>query len=212
MKAREPINRREPINPREPTTQRIARLRRGLEPAGPLARHRTGAGRGAAVLMPIFELDDELHVVYIRRSDHVESHRGQVAFPGGRVDPADESLLHTALREAQEEVGIDPASVEVLGAIEGAVARTSEIHVTPFVGVIPAGAGLRADPKEVAAIFFVPMDALESSTYRGTYRFRRQSGEVSEHPAIFYNDQVIWGLTLRFTEEILRRMNEGASS
>jgi 8-oxo-dGTP pyrophosphatase MutT (NUDIX family) len=135
-----------------------------------------------------------------------------VAFPGGRVDPADESLLHTALREAQEEVGIDPASVEVLGAIEGAVARTSEIHVTPFVGVIPAGAGLRADPKEVAAIFFVPMDALESSTYRGTYRFRRQSGEVSEHPAIFYNDQVIWGLTLRFTEEILRRMNEGASS
>jgi 8-oxo-dGTP pyrophosphatase MutT (NUDIX family) len=205
MKAREPINRR------EPTRQRIARLRRGLEPAGPLARHRTSAGRGAAVLMPIFELDDELHVVYIRRSDHVESHRGQVAFPGGRVDPTDESLLHTALREAQEEVGIDPASVEVLGAIEGSIARTSEIHVTPFVGVIPAATGLRADPREVAAIFFVPMSALEDSSYRGTYRFRRQSGEISEHPAIFYNDQVIWGLTLRFTEEVLGRMNDAPS-
>lgn len=199
MKAREPIN------------QRIARLRRGLEPAGRLARHRTSTGRGAAVLMPIFELDDELHVVYIRRSDHVESHRGQVAFPGGRVDPTDKSLLHTALREAQEEVGIDPASVDVLGAIEGSVARTSEIHVTPFIGVIPAAAGLRADPKEVAAIFFVPMNALEDSSYRGTYRFRRESGEISEHPAIFYNDQVIWGLTLRFTEDVLRRMNGGAS-
>jgi 8-oxo-dGTP pyrophosphatase MutT (NUDIX family) len=160
--------------------------------------------------MPIFELDGDLHVVYIRRSDHVESHRGQVAFPGGRVDPTDETLLHTALREAQEEVGIDPASVDVLGALEGTVARTSEIHVTPFVGVIPATHSLRADPKEVASIFFVPMSALEDSSYRGTYRFRRDSGAVSEHPAIFYNDQVIWGLTLRFTEEVLRVMNEPA--
>ncbi len=85
----------------EPINQRLARLREGLEPADRLARHRTGRGRGAAVLMPIFELDGDLHLVYIRRSDHVESHRGQVAFPGGRVDPTDETLLHTALREAQ---------------------------------------------------------------------------------------------------------------
>jgi 8-oxo-dGTP pyrophosphatase MutT (NUDIX family) len=195
------------MSTREPINRRLARLRRGLEPVDRLARHRTGAGRGAAVLMPIFELDGDLHVVYIRRSDHVESHRGQVAFPGGRVDPNDETLLHTALREAQEEVGIEPSSVDVLGAIDGAVARTSEIYVTPFIGVIPATQGLRADPKEVAAIFFVPMSALEDSSYRGTYRFRRDSGEVSEHPAIFYNDQVIWGLTLRFTEEVMRRMN-----
>jgi 8-oxo-dGTP pyrophosphatase MutT (NUDIX family) len=185
----------------------IVQLRQALEPVHRLAPHRPGGGRGAAVLMPIFELDGELHVVYIRRSEHVESHRGQVAFPGGRVDPADETLLHTALREAQEEVGIDPASVEVLGGIEGAVARTSEIYVTPFVGVIPAGHGLRADPREVAAIFFVPMDALKDPSYRGTYRFRRETGEVTEHPAILYNDQVIWGLTLRFTEEVLARMN-----
>jgi|SRR5690348_12052988 8-oxo-dGTP pyrophosphatase MutT (NUDIX family) len=193
---------------REPIDQRLARLRRGLEPARRIARHRTGAARGAAVLMPIFELDGDLHVVYIRRSDHVESHRGQVAFPGGRVDPIDETLLDTALREAQEEVGIEPASVDVLGGIEGAVARTSEIYVTPFVGVIPANHSLRADPKEVAAIFFVPLSALEDPSYRGTYRFRRDTGEVSEHPAIFYNDQVIWGLTLRFTEEVLRRMSQ----
>jgi 8-oxo-dGTP pyrophosphatase MutT (NUDIX family) len=199
------------MSSREQIDQRLSRLRQGLEPADRLARHRTGASRGAAVLMPIFELDGDLHVVYIRRSDHVESHRGQVAFPGGRVDPTDETLLHTALREAQEEVGIDPASVDVLGGFEGTVARTSEIHVTPFVGVIPATAPLRADPKEVAAVFFVPMSALEDSSYRGTYRFVRDNGDVSQHPAIFYNDQVIWGLTLRFTEEVLHRMN-GAGS
>jgi 8-oxo-dGTP pyrophosphatase MutT (NUDIX family) len=191
----------------ERINQRVARLRQSLEPIDQLARHRIGAGRGAAVLMPIFELDDDLHLVYIRRSDHVDSHRGQVAFPGGRVDPTDETLLHTALREAREEVGIEPESVDLLGCFEGTVARTSEIHVTPFVGVIPAAHGLRADPKEVAAIFFVPMSALEDSSYRGTYRFRRDSGTVTEHPAIFYNDQVIWGLTLRFTEELLDRMN-----
>ena len=191
----------------ERINQRVARLRQSLEPVDQLARHRIGAGRGAAVLMPIFELDDDLHLVYIRRSDHVDSHRGQVAFPGGRVDPTDETLLHTALREAREEVGIEPESVDLLGCFEGTVARTSEIHVTPFVGVIPAAHGLRADPKEVAAIFFVPMSALEDSSYRGTYRFRRDSGTVTEHPAIFYNDQVIWGLTLRFTEELLDRMN-----
>ncbi len=99
----------------------------------------------------------------------------------------------------------------MLGGFEGTVARTSEIHVTPFIGVIPATAGLRADPKEVAAIFFVPMSALEDSSYRGTYRFRRDTGQVTEHPAIFYNDQVIWGLTLRFTEEVLSRMNGAAA-
>src|ERR1700686_2417913 len=199
------------MSARDRINQRILRLRQGPEPADRLSRHRLGPGRGAAVLMPIFEMDGDLHLVYIRRSDHVESHRGQVAFPGGRVDPTDETLLHTALREAQEEVGIDPASVDVLGGFEGTVARTSEIHVTPFVGVIPATAPLRADPKEVAAVFFVPMSALEDSSYRGTYRFVRDNGDVSQHPAIFYNDQVIWGLTLRFTEEVLQRMN-GASS
>src|ERR1700730_3082629 len=137
------------MSSREQIDQRVNRLRQGLEPADRLERHRTRASRGAAVLMPIFELDGDLHVVYIRRSDHVESHRGQVAFPGGRVDPTDETLLHTALREAQEEVRIDPASVDLLGGFEGRVARTSESHVTPFIGVTPATAGLRADPKEV---------------------------------------------------------------
>lgn len=190
---------------------RLERLRQRLERAERIAHYRSHSGRGAAVLMPIFERAGDLHVVFIRRSDHVDSHRGQVAFPGGRVDPTDTSLLDTALREAQEEVGIDPASVDVLGGFEGAVARVSEIHVTPFVGVIPAADDLRPDPREVAAVFNVPMSALVDSRYRGTYRFSRGGGVVTEHPAIFYAGQIIWGLTLRFTEEMLRLM-EGAAS
>ncbi len=191
--------------------RRLEQLRTGLEPAERLARHRTGNGRGAAVLMPIFERAGDLHVVFIRRSDRVESHRGQVAFPGGRVDPTDPNLLHTALREAQEEVGIEPATVDVLGGFEGAVARVSEIHVTPFVGVIPHSEGLRPDPKEVADVFDVPLSALADPRYRKTYRFDRGGGVITQHPAIIYANQIIWGLTLRFTEEMLRRMDGAAS-
>jgi 8-oxo-dGTP pyrophosphatase MutT (NUDIX family) len=185
---------------------RLERLRRGLEPAHHLTHDRDANRRQAAVLMPIFELEDDLHLVYIRRSDRVESHPGQVAFPGGRVDPSDESLLATALREAWEEVGIESSAVEVLGTFEGATTRAGDIFVTPFVGVIPAGHRLIADPREVATIFFTPVRVLEDPRQHGTYRFRRDAGRVTEHPAIFYNDQVIWGLTLRFTQEMLRRM------
>lgn len=189
---------------------RIERLRAKLTQTHRPARSHDGNRRGAAVLMPIFERDGDLHLVFIRRSDHVESHRGQVAFPGGRVDPTDTSLLHTALREAHEEVGIRPSTVEVLGSFEGATTRASEIFVTPFVGVIPHADGLRADPKEVAEVFEVPMSALIDSRYRGTYRFNRGGGTATQHPAIFYADQIIWGLTLRFTEEMLRLMEVAA--
>ncbi|HZO82401.1 MAG TPA: CoA pyrophosphatase [Candidatus Binataceae bacterium] len=190
---------------------RLERLRAALEPADRIATHRGGNRRAAAVLMPLFERAGNLHLLFIRRSDHVESHRGQVAFPGGRVDPADPSLLYTALREAHEEVGIEPASVQVLGGFQGAVARVSEIHVTPFVGVIPHADSLRANPKEVAAVFDVPMSALSDPRYRKTYRFDRGGGVITEHPAISYGGQIIWGLTLRFTEEMLRRMHGAAS-
>jgi 8-oxo-dGTP pyrophosphatase MutT (NUDIX family) len=190
---------------------RIEGLRARLAQTHRPALHHSGNSRSAAVLMPIFERAGELHLLFIRRSDHIESHRGQVAFPGGRVDPTDASLLHTALREAHEEVGIQPATVEVLGSFEGAVTRSSEIYVTPFVGVIPQADGWRADPKEVAAVFDVPMSALTDSRYRGTYRFNRGDGVVTEHPAIFYANQIIWGLTLRFTEDMLRLMEVAAS-
>ena len=191
--------------------QQVERLRRALAtnkaaPREALANN----SNAAAVLVPLFERAGDLHVVFIRRSDHVESHRGQVAFPGGRVDPGDPTLLAAALREAHEEVGLEPSTVEVLGAFPTISTMTSGIIVAPFVGVIPADSALRPSPSEVAEIFDVPLTALNDRRYRGSYRWSRPGAKASEFPAILYGGQIIWGLTLRVTERMLAIMDGAA--
>jgi 8-oxo-dGTP pyrophosphatase MutT (NUDIX family) len=156
----------------------------------------------AAVLIPIFERKGELHVLYIRRSDHVASHRGQVAFPGGRVDPVDVTLLDAALREAHEEVGLHPSTVEVIGGFPTTTATRTGILVAPFIGVIPHDAPLKADPIEVAEIFDVPLSALRDAAYRGDYEWKDE-GRSAKFPAILFGGQTIWGLTLRITLDML---------
>jgi 8-oxo-dGTP pyrophosphatase MutT (NUDIX family) len=156
----------------------------------------------AAVLVPIFDRDGELYVLFIKRSDRVMTHQGQVAFPGGRSDPEDADILTTALREAQEEVGLRPETVEVLGRLTSAATMTSNYFVTPFVGVIGVPTDLRADEHEVAEIFSVPVAALKDPRFRGRFTWER-NGSAQDYPAILYGEQPIWGLTLRIIEELL---------
>jgi len=189
----------------EEITRHLERLRQGLALADATPRERLANNRNAAsVLVPMFQRGNDLHLVYIRRSDDVASHRGQVAFPGGRVDPGDTSALAAALREAYEEVGIDPSTVEVLGAFPAMSTLSSGMIVAPFVGVIPGDAVLRPQPEEVADIFDVPLTALRDPRYRGNYQWSRDGGRKSQFPAILYGGQTIWGLTLRITLELLR--------
>ncbi len=179
-------------------------LRRRLTDAEAGSRPAPGTPKsGAAVLVPLFPSEGDLHVIYIRRADNVGSHQGQVAFPGGRVQANDANLLAAALREAHEEVGIHPATVDVLGAL--AAMRTNAINmmVTPFVGLLSGPPSLRADPSEVAEIFHVPLSALRDPRYRGYYKWSPNGAFTSEHPAILYEGQVIWGLTFRFTQSLL---------
>jgi 8-oxo-dGTP pyrophosphatase MutT (NUDIX family) len=179
----------------------IERLRQVLSKEVPVPRAKlANNAKGAAVLVPIFERHGELHLVYIRRADNVSSHRGQVAFPGGRVDPTDVTLLDTALREAQEEVAIDPLTVDVLGAFPEMSTLTSGIIVAPFAGIIPATTALSPCFEEVAEIFEVPVGALRDPRCRGHYEW---GGNRSKFPAILYGGQTIWGLTLRITESLL---------
>ncbi|MBF6570025.1 MAG: CoA pyrophosphatase [Candidatus Binataceae bacterium] len=188
------------------TTERaLTRLRNGL--LDPLAIRSSEGERLAAVLVPIFEHAGELHVLYITRADHLSSHRGQVAFPGGRVDPTDKTVMAAALRETWEEVGIEQAAVAMLGAFPEARTATTGIIVAPFVGRIPWPVALRANPDEVAEIFTVPISALRAEQYRGLYTFRR-NGLEWKFPAIIYDGRPIWGLTYRITINLLELMDE----
>ena len=188
--------------------ERIEKLRRALHQTDPDDRPGHDAvTRAAAVLVPIIHREDDLHLVFIRRSDSVESHRGQVAFPGGRVDPTDTTLLHTALREAHEEVGIEPHVVDVLGGFPTMSTVSSGMRVAPFVGLLKRPVDYRIQQAEVAEVFEVPLRVLADARYRGLYEWRRDKDRPSSNfPAIFYSGQTIWGLTLRITENLLEIM------
>lgn len=178
-------------------------LRRKLRRADTVAPPAPGTERkAAAVLVPLIQRDGGLHVLYTRRSDRLSSHRGQVAFPGGRFDHRDPDLVAAALRETHEEVGIPPHRVEVLGSFAGRRTHSTEIFVTPFVGMVRGAPELRPDPKEVAEIFDVPLEALSDPTYRG-YHQHANNGHTARHPAILYAGQVIWGLTYYLTMTFL---------
>jgi 8-oxo-dGTP pyrophosphatase MutT (NUDIX family) len=189
-------------------------IRRKLSSVVPAAREAlANKSNAAAVLIPLFERRGELHIVYIRRSDHVASHRGQVAFPGGRVDPVDATLLDAALREAHEEVGIPPSIVQVIGALPTMQTTTSGIVVAPFVGVIPSDAPLRPQLSEVAQIFDAPLTALRDPHFRGDYEWKTEgpAARSSKFPAILYGGQTIWGLTLRITLNLLELLDPAST-
>jgi len=178
-------------------------LRRKLAPVESVPRPARGDKKSAAVLVPLMHRHGTLEVLYTRRSDRLASHTGQVAFPGGRFDWRDTDLLAAALRETHEEVGIEPHQVRVLGTFPGRRTNATDIAVTPFVGVIEGDPQLRPDPKEVAEIFHVPLQALSDPRYRGSYRWKR-NGTSSDYPAILYAGQVIWGLTYSLTLTFLQ--------
>jgi 8-oxo-dGTP pyrophosphatase MutT (NUDIX family) len=187
------------------THRHLTRLRDRLAPAQSRAHPAKQAEqKGAAVLVPLFEREEQLHVLYTRRTDWLTSHQGQVAFPGGKVDKADADLLATALREAHEEIGLRPETVEVLGSLRAVNSEASGYSVAPFVGVISDPLKLRPNPREVAEIFSVPMAVLSDQRFRGNYRWR-QGGT---YPAILYGEQTIWGLTLRITLSLLELLQE----
>jgi 8-oxo-dGTP pyrophosphatase MutT (NUDIX family) len=181
----------------------LEKLRFRLRRADAVERPDPGAGlKAAAVLVPILRRDGQLHLLYTRRSDRLASHRGEVAFPGGRFDRRDPHLLAAALREAYEEVGIEPQEGDVLGTFEGRRTHSTDIMVTPFVGLVRGTPELRPDPKEVAEIFDVPLTVLANPRYRGAYHWRR-NGTTSDRPAVLYQGQVIWGLTYELTMRFL---------
>ncbi len=140
-------------------------------------------------------------ILFTRRSLQLSSHKGEVAFPGGKRDLADQDLLHTALRESYEEIGLAAERVEILGSVGDVVSRFG-IKVTPFVGVIHDSEQLTINPAELDRIFRVPVSYfLETKPQKiDTLRYR---GEEFYVPAWQYGEYSIWGLTALMLAEFL---------
>ncbi|MCG6858778.1 MAG: CoA pyrophosphatase [Salaquimonas sp.] len=160
--------------------------------------------RPAAVLMPVFERPEGLSVLLTKRHDQLKSHSGQVAFPGGKIDAEDESAEAAALREAHEEVGLDPALAEVLGRLPDYYTG-SGYRIAPVLALVDAMASLEANPHEVDYFFEVPFAFLmdKANHRRGSRHFAGRERHFFEMP---YGEHYIWGVTAGIIAALHDRM------
>jgi 8-oxo-dGTP pyrophosphatase MutT (NUDIX family) len=161
-------------------------------------------GTDAAVLLPMYGHPDRPGLVFTERRLDLRRHAGEISFPGGRQDHADEGLIGTALREAQEEIGLDPEAVEVEGALPPVGTFVTGYKVHPFVGTIPEGTRFRPNPAEVAAVLRFTLDEL-----REGFAMRRliRRGVPIRTPTYEVGDHMIWGATARILAELLARLD-----
>ena len=155
----------------------------------------------AAVLMPLFVKEGALHLLLTKRTDSVEHHKGQIAFPGGVCEEDDEDVCATALRETFEEVGIASEKVLVLGRLDERLTVTG-FRVTPYVGVIPWPIELRPHDAEIAGMLEVPLSALLDPRRREE---RTVTWEGTTRKVLYYHwgEAPIWGATARMIEELI---------
>lgn len=155
----------------------------------------------AAVLVPLAFYRNEWHILFTRRTDRVESHKGQVSFPGGACDEGETTPEQTALREAEEEIGIRPEDVEVLGRLSRLI-TVSSFRVSPVVGVIPFPYAFRVASAEVARVFTIPLLWLANRTnYWEFWLGDARRSVIAYHP---YDGELLWGATARMTVNFLR--------
>jgi 8-oxo-dGTP pyrophosphatase MutT (NUDIX family) len=159
--------------------------------------------RPAAVLVPLYVSEGEWHVLFTLRTELVESHKGQVSFPGGRVDPGDATRTDTALRETEEEIGLTRDTVTVLGTLDELLTVT-QYHITPVVGVIPWPYPFVLSTAELSAVFGVPLRWLaDPANLEIRYREPIVPGPRIPVYYLHYEDYTIWGATARILMNLI---------
>lgn len=147
----------------------------------------------ASVLVPIVAHPERLTVLFTKRTVHLKAHSGQVSFPGGRAEPGDPTPEFTALRESQEEIGLAPEKIEVLARLPDYITRTG-FQVTPVVGLLTPPLELVPDPREVEAVFEVPLAfLLDAANHR--YESAFYKGRLRHYWAMPWQGRFIWGAT-----------------
>ncbi len=161
-------------------------------------------GRPAAVLIPLVEQKNGLEVLFTQRAKHLKHHPGQISFPGGKQEPDDISLMHTALRETQEEIGIAASKVDIIGQLP--LFRTvSRYEVVPYIGFVEPDITLQIDANEVDNVFHVPLTFLMDQDNHLIHWVNRHG---RQHPIYFikWQDKTIWGATASFIRTLSNHM------
>jgi len=168
--------------------------------------------RAAAVLVPLFEEDGETRVIFEKRPETMPSHQGEIAFPGGKLDPeVDAGLLAAALRETEEEIGLAPDAVEVVAELDGIGTVGSRFTIAPFVGLLDGRPALRPDDHEVVEVFDVALSELMDD---GVYHEERWDLWEPDRPVHFYDlpGETVWGATARILTGLLSALVDATRS
>ncbi|MCE0506334.1 CoA pyrophosphatase [Roseivivax sp. GX 12232] len=200
-----------------PGSDDLTRLRRALDAAAaPSSDFDLNAGakaalpptrklRPAGVLVPLIDSPEGLRLILTKRSSKLKHHPGQIAFPGGKVDPTDAGPEDAALRETEEEIGLPRASVSLLGALPVHETVTG-FAMAPFVGLVTGPFAPRAEPGEVAEIFSLPF-AHVTEAARFSVQSRRWRGERRHYFTVPYGPYYIWGATARILRGLAERLS-----
>lgn len=164
--------------------------------------------RQAAVLIPIFKHNDEYKILFTKRTNRVEDHKGQISFPGGSVDVGDASYRETALREAKEEVGLFKEDVKILGRTDDSLTVASNFVIHPYVGFIPYPYPFEINYKEVKRLIEVPFQVFVEEYTKQKTRVVEHEGSLYEGPAYIYQGDIIWGASARIMENFLDILGE----
>jgi 8-oxo-dGTP pyrophosphatase MutT (NUDIX family) len=200
------------VTPDTPSTADTRSIRDELAPQLLCAE---GAGRiqvrgrtNAAVLVPLYLSNGELHAVFTKRRDDMRRHAGEISFPGGRQDDGDPDLQSTAVREANEEIGLPPAAVEILGALQPTPTIATGYSVYPFVGLIEPGREWTLSAREVAEVLELPLGELVAGY--GRRRLVRRGLQIRTDTYVV-GEHLIWGATARILADLLERIARGSA-
>jgi 8-oxo-dGTP pyrophosphatase MutT (NUDIX family) len=161
----------------------------------------------AAVLIPLLYKDSEWNLLFTRRTDVVDTHKGQVSFPGGSKDKRDASVFDTALREANEEIGLTKSNVDIVGCLEN-FPTISNFVIKPVIGVIKNHFNYKLSPLEVSRVFYIPISWLANPNHFEERAFTLSNGD--SRTTVFYqiyDNELLWGISAQITINFLERLN-----
>jgi len=186
----------------EPLPGFRAQLRMSTRPRiSPEELEHSASPREGAVLILLYPLGDQLYLPLTRRTTHVADHKGEISLVGGAREPTDSSFWETALREASEELGINPQEVERLAALSPLYIPSSNFDIRPFVGYVPARPAFTPGAREVAELIELPLEVLLDPSAKAEERWSRGGKEVRV-PFYRYRQHVIWGATAMILSEL----------